>query len=122
MLDRRSRESYDGPMKKPTLLGAFSVFAAFLCVSVTTFHFAEAQAPAVEPLHFHHVHLDSVDPKAAAEYYPRPFAFSATKTTYNGFEAVKTGKIYLLFSKVETTPQNELICIRWFAKRKRMAT
>src|SRR5215471_12402272 len=95
-------------MKKPTLLGAFSVFVAFLCVSVTTFHFAEAQAPAVEPLHFHHVHLNSVNPNAAAEYYPRPFALSATKTTYNGFEAVKTGNIYLLFSKVETTPQNEL--------------
>jgi hypothetical protein len=63
---------------------------------------------AVEPLHFHHVHLNSVDPKAAAEYYPKPFALSATKTTFNGFEAVKTGNVYLLFNKVATTPQNEL--------------
>ena len=31
---------------------------------------ASAQAPAIEPLHFHHVHLNSVDPKAASEYYP----------------------------------------------------
>lgn len=65
-------------------------------------------ATAVEPLHFHHVHLNSVDPAAAAAYYPKPFALSATKTTFNGFEAVKTGNIYLLFTKVATTPQNEL--------------
>jgi hypothetical protein len=63
---------------------------------------------AVEPLHFHHVHLNSVDPKAAAAYYPKPFAQTATATTFNGFEAVKTGNIFILFTKVATTPQNEL--------------
>lgn len=74
---------------------------------------AHAQQPAaaaatVEPLHFHHVHLNSTDPKAAAAYYPKPFAKSAVATTFNGFEAVKTGNIYILFSKVAATPQNEL--------------
>jgi hypothetical protein len=54
------------------------------------------------------MHLNAVDPKAAAEYYPKPFALSATKTTFNGFEAVKTGNVYILFTKVATTPQNEL--------------
>ena len=63
---------------------------------------------AIEPLHFHHVHLNSVDPKAAAAYYPKPFALSATATTFNGFEAVKTGNIFILFTKVAATPQNEL--------------
>jgi len=62
----------------------------------------------VEPLHFHHMHLNSTDPKAAAAYYPKPFAISATATTFNGFEAVKTGNVYVLFTKVATTPQNEL--------------
>ena len=62
----------------------------------------------VEPLHFHHVHLNSTDPAAAAAYYPKPFALSATKTTFNGFEAVKTGNVYILFTRVATTPQNEL--------------
>ena len=71
---------------------------------------AHAQEPPakVEPLHFHHVHLNSVNPTAAAEYYPKPFAASSTKTTFNGYEAVKTGNVYLLFTKVATTPQNEL--------------
>src|SRR3954447_23990311 len=68
-----------------------------------------AQEPAkVEPLHFHHIHLNSTDPKAAAAYYPKPFALSAAATTFNGFEAVKTGNVYVLFTKVATTPQNEL--------------
>jgi catechol 2,3-dioxygenase-like lactoylglutathione lyase family enzyme len=62
----------------------------------------------VEPLHFHHVHLNSVNPEAAATYYLKPFAQTTAKTMYNGFQAVKTGNIYLLFSKVNMPPQNEL--------------
>jgi hypothetical protein len=68
-----------------------------------------AQAPAtVAPMHFHHVHLNSVNPKAAAEYYLKPFPMSTTKTTFNGYEAVKTGNVYLLFTKVNTPPLTEL--------------
>src|SRR5882757_10253047 len=69
-----------------------------------------AQEPAakVEPLHFHHMHLNSTDPAVAAAYYPKPFALSAVATTFNGFEAVTTGNVYILFTKVATTPQNEL--------------
>jgi len=66
------------------------------------------EAAKVEPLHFHHIHLNSTNPKAAAAYYPKPFALSATATTFNGFEAVKTGDVYVLFTKVAATPQNEL--------------
>src|SRR5499427_3242172 len=69
--------------------------------------FAQATST-IEPLHFHHVHLNSVDPKTASEYYPKPFTRSATKTTFNGYEAVKTGNIYILFTKVNTPPTNEL--------------
>ena len=69
---------------------------------------ARRTAAKVEPLHFHHMHLNSTDPKAAAAYYPKPFALSATATTFNGFDAVKTGNVYILFTKVATTPQNEL--------------
>jgi hypothetical protein len=83
---------------------------AFVAAMGSAVLVARAQeSPAkVEPLHFHHVHLNSVNPAAAADYYPKPFAISATKTTFNGFEAVKTGNVYILFTKVATTPQNEL--------------
>src|SRR5881628_543853 len=66
------------------------------------------EAAKVEPMHFHHVHLNSMNPAAAAAYYPKPFALSASKTTFNGYEAVKTGNVYILFTKVATPPQNEL--------------
>jgi Glyoxalase/Bleomycin resistance protein/Dioxygenase superfamily len=81
-----------------------SVFAFLVAIGLT----GRAQDRPVELLRFHHVHLNSVNPEAAAAYYPKPFALSATQTTYNGFAAVKTGNVYLLFSKVAATPQNEL--------------
>lgn len=38
-----------------------------------------AKAPAdIEQLHFHHLHLNSTDPVAAAAYYPKPFATTPT--------------------------------------------
>jgi hypothetical protein len=69
---------------------------------------ALAQSPAIAPMHVHHVHLNSVNPSAAAAYYPKAFPISATKTTFNGYEAVKTGNVYLLFTKVNAPPQTEL--------------
>ena len=80
----------------------------FVASAATALVVAAVHAQGIEPLKFHHVHLNSVDPKAAAAYYPKPFAQTATATTFNGFEAVKTGNVYLLFTKVATTPQNEL--------------
>ena len=98
-------------MKLIPRLALVLVLVAPAVASIVMNQSASAQAPAaaaIEPLHFHHVHLNSVDPKAAADYYPKPFAKSATRTTFNGFEAVKTGNIYILFTKVNTPPTNEL--------------
>jgi hypothetical protein len=69
--------------------------------------FAQATSGAL-PMHVHHVHLNSVNPKAAAEYYPKPFPASASVTTFNGLDAVKTGNLYLLFTRVSVPPQTEL--------------
>jgi len=86
-----------------------SLILVLLAASIASSWPLFAQAPAtVAPMHFHHVHLNSVDPKTAAEYYPKAFPVSATKTTFNGYEAVKTGNVYLLFTKVNTPPQTEL--------------
>ncbi|MBI3050749.1 MAG: VOC family protein [Acidobacteria bacterium] len=65
-------------------------------------------APAVAPMHVHHVHLNSVNPKAAAEYYPKAFPASASTTTFNGHEAVRAGNLYLLFTRVPAPPPTEL--------------
>src|SRR5438105_11134806 len=67
-----------------------------------------AQKANIAPMHVHHVHLNSVNPAAAAAYYPKAFPVSATTTTFNGYPTVKTGNVYLLFTKVNTPPQTEL--------------
>src|SRR5690242_10460927 len=69
---------------------------------------ALAQKPAIAPMHFHHVHLNSTNPGAAAAYYPKAFPVSATTTKFNGYDAVKTGNVYVLVTKVNAPPQNEL--------------
>lgn len=86
------------------------VAALVVIVAVLTAHrVVLAQRPATAATtRFHHVHLNSVDPKQAAAYYPKPFALSATATTFNGYEAVKTGDLYLLFTQVNTPPKSEL--------------
>ena len=71
-------------------------------------HLLAQSVAAVSPMHVHHVHLNSVDPKAAAEYYPKAFPASASVTTFNGLDAVKSGNVHLLFSKVAVAPRNEL--------------
>jgi hypothetical protein len=73
-----------------------------LCVLV------RAQAPPGQPappgIRFHHVHLNSVSPSAAADYYVKVFTTSV-KTTFNGEVAVRTvnGPL-LLFTKVAAPP------------------
>lgn len=85
-----------------------ALVAAILAGSWTIHRAAQAQAPAVEPLHFHHVHLNSVDPAKSAAFYPKAFPLSTTTTTYNGFEAVKSGNIFLLFTKVAQKAKNDV--------------
>ena len=90
-----------------TLLFSASLSLCGLCLWTTQAP-ALAQVSKVAPMHVHHVHLNSVDPAKAAAYYPQPFALTAMKTTFNGYEAVKTGNLYLLFTKVTAPPPNEL--------------
>jgi hypothetical protein len=85
------------------------LIVGLLAVSMVTSRPVFAQAPlTVAPMHFHHVHLNSMNPRTAAEFYPKAFPVSATTTTFNDYEAVKTGKVYVLFTKVNTPPQTEL--------------
>jgi catechol 2,3-dioxygenase-like lactoylglutathione lyase family enzyme len=53
---------------------------------------------------FHHLHLNSVDPHAAIDFYVRQFP-STSRTTWGGFPALKSPtNVLLLFSKVDTPP------------------
>ncbi len=59
------------------------------------------EAPA--PLSFHHVHLNSVNPAAAIDFYTKTFDVTK-KATLAGFDAVQSERMYLLFDKVEKPP------------------
>src|SRR6476661_3796169 len=65
---------------------------------------ATQESPAAIPApHFHHLHLNSVNPAAAIDYYLKAIP-GTTKATLGGFDGVKTNNIYLLFTKVNTPP------------------
>jgi catechol 2,3-dioxygenase-like lactoylglutathione lyase family enzyme len=65
----------------------------------------------VQPAHFHHLHLNSLDPRAAIEYYARAFS-TVTKTRLAGFDGFTTtsrmssgqGNVVVLISKTDTPP------------------
>lgn len=57
--------------------------------------------------HFHHVHLNSTDPKAAIEFYTTHL--SGEKATVDGADAVWTQKSWLLFNKVKRPPPHEIV-------------
>src|SRR5262244_2964278 len=60
-------------------------------------------APAASATHFHHVHLNSMNPAAATDYYIKAFPTS-TKTSFGGFDGLKTANVSVLFTKVNTPP------------------
>jgi catechol 2,3-dioxygenase-like lactoylglutathione lyase family enzyme len=55
---------------------------------------------------FHHLHLNSLNPDAAIEFYVKQFP-STTKASVAGFPALKAGKVYVLFTKVSAPPPIE---------------
>jgi hypothetical protein len=64
---------------------------------------APAATSAVPPSHFHHVHLNSLNPAAAIDYYIKAFPTS-TKVSMGGFDGLKTVNVSVLFTKVNTAP------------------
>ncbi len=52
---------------------------------------------------FHHLHLNSTDPDAAIDFYVKNFQ-STSRSTWSGLPALKTGKVYVLFTKVNSPP------------------
>src|ERR1700730_10778452 len=55
---------------------------------------------------FHHLHLNSPDPDAAIDFYTKQFP-STSKSAWGGFPALKTGKVFVLFTKVNTPAPTE---------------
>jgi catechol 2,3-dioxygenase-like lactoylglutathione lyase family enzyme len=64
-------------------------------------------AEEVEPAHFHHVLLNSVDPAKSIQFYRR--VFGATPIRFRGVsDALFTEKSFILFQKVDSPPDSKL--------------
>ena len=65
---------------------------------------------------FHHLHLNSTNPDAAIDFYTKQFP-STMKANLAGFPALKAGKVYVLFTKVNapapTEPQTAIWHFGW---------
>jgi catechol 2,3-dioxygenase-like lactoylglutathione lyase family enzyme len=81
-----------------TLFSLSSGLALLLSVALT------ARAPQeAATTSFHHVHLNSLDPARAIDFYVR--TFDVTKpATLAGFAGVQSEKMYLLFDKLKSAP------------------
>ena len=82
--------------------GFFVCLFAF-CILHSAFH---AQAPLPVPV-FHHLHLNSVNPEAAIDFYVRAFP-STSQTTFAGQPALASpNNVLVLFNKVATPPATQ---------------
>lgn len=68
---------------------------------------AQSQEQAeLPPPGFHHLHLNSQDPNAAIDFYIQRFP-TAVKASFAGFPALRAGRVYILFTKVDRAPLAE---------------
>jgi catechol 2,3-dioxygenase-like lactoylglutathione lyase family enzyme len=66
----------------------------------------------VNEAHFHHLHLNTLDPKAAIEFYTS--RFDSEKARFAGLvDAVWAQKSWMLFTKVNTPPASDLTTSIW---------
>jgi len=69
-------------------------------------------AQTVPDAHFHHLHLNSTDPKAAIEFYTTKF--DAERASFKGLlDAVWTQKSWILIQKVAAAPPIEVVSTIW---------
>ncbi len=88
------------------MLKARSV-AIFVLASVSAL-----RAQTVPDAHFHHLHLNATDPKAAIEFYTTKF--DAEKARFAGLiDAVWAQKSWILFAKAAAAPPSDVVSTIW---------
>src|SRR5262245_41985143 len=93
---------------KRTKINKISVYLVVISVVALSLFNLHAQEQAITPeIHFHHLHLNTLDPKAAIDFYTSKF--DCEKARFAGAEeAVWAQKSWLLFNKVDKAPAWEL--------------
>ena len=66
------------------------------------------------PPGFHHLHLNSIDPDAAIDFYTRQFASTSRRRRWGGMPALKSpNNVLILFSKVAAPPPTSPATAIW---------
>lgn len=105
-----------------TRLRFLLVTALFFSVALCTFGFDQQEAKPTTPQmpaglqmpesHFHHLHLNTLDPKGAIDFYTS--RFDCEKANFKGLmDAVWAQKSWMLFTKVNEAPKWELNSAIW---------
>ena len=89
-------------MRPATALAVLS----FILAALVSRPGAQPRAPLAPPT-FHHLHLNSINPEAAIDFYTRQFA-STAKATFAGQAALRAAtNVWVLFNKVATPPATD---------------
>ena len=100
-----------GPVARKLITGVFGLGACLSAVALAKVEglgpiALDSQAP-LPPPGFHHLHLNSVNPEAAIEFYIKAFP-STSKTTFGGQPALRSPtNVLVLFTKVATPPATQ---------------
>src|SRR5215813_11480913 len=86
---------------RPRRLLAPALFAAAAIWIAATLSIAQDQ-PAQPLVHFHHVHLNALNPELAIQWYTRHFDCERAK--FGGSDALWVGKSWILFDKADRVP------------------
>lgn len=92
-------------MTRIVLVGALCLAAGVVCST------RALQADLPTP-GFHHLHLNSTDPDGAIAFYVRNFP-TTTRATALGLPALKTGHVFVLFTKVGKPPADQPQSAYW---------
>ena len=87
-------------------------FIVLSLMAITGFGQEHALPPQPVLAHFHHVHLNSIDPVAAIDLYTSKF--DCNKARFAGkLDAVWAQKSWLIFNKVKQPPKSEITSAVW---------
>lgn len=87
--------------------------AVILAVVGLGFRGLSAQTPTLAAPTFHHLHLNSINPEAAIEFYTKAFP-STSKGTFAGQPALRSpNNVWVLFNKVATPPATQPTTAFW---------
>lgn len=91
---------------------SFTIALVFLAVSSPAHEPVQVTSQPASPLaHFHHLHLNTLDPAGAINFYTS--RFDCEKARFLGKDAVWAQRSWLLFNKVKTAPPAGLTSAIW---------